>query len=255
VPWGWHVEPLPPDRRVVLDMLAAASHRRFPVHGLVELDVSEARARLRAADRAVSWTGFVIATVAAAVARHPGVNARRAGSRVVLFDRVDVGATVERRRGDAVALDVVAIPAADRMDPAAITALLHEAKSSPTPVTAPSAAPRLVARLPGPARRRLTALAVRRPSVAARLGPAVGVTSLGMFGPGGGWAIPLPPLTVIVTVGGLVERAVVRDGAVVVRPMLPLTVSFDHGVVDGAPAARFVQTLRELTEGATVLGP
>jgi pyruvate/2-oxoglutarate dehydrogenase complex dihydrolipoamide acyltransferase (E2) component len=76
-----------------------------------------------------------------------------------------------------------------------------------------------------------------------------------MFGPGGGWAIPLPPLTVIVTVGGVVERAVVRHGAVVVRPMLPLTVSFDHGVVDGAPAARFVQTLRELTEGATVLGP
>jgi len=37
---------------------------------------------------------------------------------------------------------------------------------------------------------------------------------------------------------------------VVIRPMLPLTLTFDHGVVDGGPAARFVETLRQLTETA-----
>jgi pyruvate/2-oxoglutarate dehydrogenase complex dihydrolipoamide acyltransferase (E2) component len=35
--------------------------------------------------------------------------------------------------------------------------------------------------------------------------------------------------------------------------MLPLTVTFDHAVVDGAPAARFIDTLRELTETADAL--
>ncbi|MGB8022430.1 MAG: 2-oxo acid dehydrogenase subunit E2 [Candidatus Nanopelagicales bacterium] len=49
------------------------------------------------------------------------------------------------------------------------------------------------------------------------------------------------------------ERAVVRDGQIVIRPMLPLTVSFDHGVIDGAPAARFIETLRELTGTAAAL--
>jgi pyruvate/2-oxoglutarate dehydrogenase complex dihydrolipoamide acyltransferase (E2) component len=78
-----------------------------------------------------------------------------------------------------------------------------------------------------------------------------------MFGNGGGWAIPLSPLTLVVTVSGVVERPVVRDGnVVVIRPMLPLTLTFDHAVVDGGPAARFVETLRALTETAAAFeGP
>ena len=74
-----------------------------------------------------------------------------------------------------------------------------------------------------------------------------------MFTHGWGWAIPLAPLTVIATVGGVVERPAVVDGVVVARPMLPLTLSFDHAVVDGAPAARFVETLRDLVETAAAL--
>ena len=71
-----------------------------------------------------------------------------------------------------------------------------------------------------------------------------------MFSSGWGWAIPLAPLTLIATVGGVVDRAVVRDGQVVARPMLPLTLSFDHALIDGAPAARFTETLRALVESS-----
>ena len=46
------------------------------------------------------------------------------------------------------------------------------------------------------------------------------------------------------------DRPAVRDGVIVVRPMLPLTLSFDHAVIDGAPAARFTETLRSLIETA-----
>lgn len=74
-----------------------------------------------------------------------------------------------------------------------------------------------------------------------------------MFTHGWGWAIPIAPLTLITCVGGIVDRPVVRDGHIVARSMLPLTLSFDHAVVDGAPAARFVDTLRDLTETAAVL--
>ena len=78
----------------------------------------------------------------------------------------------------------------------------------------------------------------------------MGVTSIGMFSQGWGWAIPLAPLTIIATVGAIVERPVVHDGQIVARPMLPLTLSFDHAVIDGAPAARFTETLRSLIETA-----
>jgi pyruvate/2-oxoglutarate dehydrogenase complex dihydrolipoamide acyltransferase (E2) component len=74
-----------------------------------------------------------------------------------------------------------------------------------------------------------------------------------MFTSSWGWAVPLAPLTIIATVGGVVDRPVVRDDQVVARPMLPLTLSFDHAVIDGAPATRFTETLRELVETAAVL--
>lgn len=249
---GYVVRPIPPDRVVVLDWLTRAS-RHFPVHALVELDVTQARSRIAGSDPPVSWTGFVIATLAKAVALHPEVNARRAGHRVLFFDRVDVGATVEQDVDGARRLTAVTVHDADRKSCATITAELRHAKQSRVDEPTHGTLVRTVARLPGPLRRAAFQLAGTRPEVAATYGPAVGVTSIGMFSRGWGWAVPVPPLTLILTVGGVADRPVVREGGVVVAPMMPLTVSFDHGVVDGAPAARFVETLRELTETAAAL--
>lgn len=220
------------------------------MHGLVEFDVGQASSQLAGSEPPVSWTGFVIATMARAVALHPEVNARRAGHRVLFFDRVDVGATVERHIGAAVVLDAVTVRDADQKSCAAISEELHRAKHAQDQAPGRPGLVAWAARLPGPVRRSAMRLAGTRPRVAATFGPAVGVTSLGMFSRGGGWAIPIAPLTVVATVGGIVDRPVVRDGRIVARPMLPLTLSFDHGVIDGVPAARFVETLRDLTETA-----
>jgi pyruvate/2-oxoglutarate dehydrogenase complex dihydrolipoamide acyltransferase (E2) component len=246
---GYVVRPVPRNRQVVLDVLAGAA-RRFPVHGLVEFDVERAGSRLADSQPPVSWSGFVIATLARAVARHPELNARRAGNRVLFFDRVDVGATVERHTDGGVVPVVVTIRDADHRSCAAISEELRRARQAPDQAPARRGVAARVARLPGPVRRTAMRLAGRRPAAAAAFGPAVGVTSLGMFSRGGGWAIPIAPLTLVATVSGVVDRPVVRDGHIVARPMLPLTLSFDHGVIDGAPAARFVQTLRDLTETA-----
>ncbi|HET7740908.1 MAG TPA: 2-oxo acid dehydrogenase subunit E2 [Mycobacterium sp.] len=59
----------------------------------------------------------------------------------------------------------------------------------------------------------------------------------------------------IVTVGSVVERPSDHDRLVVARPMLPRTLSFDHAVIDGAPPARFTETLRTLTKTAAALAP
>lgn len=233
----------------MLDRLAGAS-RRFQVHALLELDVTAAATRLEAAQSRVTWTGFVIATLARAVARHPEVNARKAGNRILFFDRVDLGATVERQWQGRTVLDVVTIPDADRTSCAEISELLHETKYGPGSRQSLTGVTAWVLRLPGPLRRTAIRAIATRPRVAATFGPAVAVTSIGMFSSGWGWAIPLAPLTVIATVGGVVDRPVVRDGRVVARPMLPLTLSFDHAVIDGAPAARFTETFRALTESA-----
>jgi pyruvate/2-oxoglutarate dehydrogenase complex dihydrolipoamide acyltransferase (E2) component len=247
--WSYLVRPVPPERRPVLDRLVGAS-RRFQVHALLELDVTDAKACISAVEPRVTWTGFVIASVVRAVALHPEVNSRMAGNEILTFDRADVGATVERQWQGRTVLDVVTIPGADRKSCAEISEILHLAKYGPVQPHPQHGFIRALTRMPGPLRRTGVRIAARSPRLAARFGPAVGVTSVGMFTGTWGWAIPVAPLTVTVTVGSVADRPVVHHGKIVARTMLPLTLSFDHAVVDGAPAARFTETLRTLVETA-----
>lgn len=170
---AYHVRLISPDRLVVLDWLARAA-RGFPVHGLVEFDVGSAKARIAASEPPVSWTGFVMATMGRAVALHPEVNERRAGRRLLLFDHVDLGATVERTIGGTVVLNAVTIHDADTKSCAEITAELRRAKHSQA-VPAPRAGlARVVPRLPGPVRRMASGLPAPCPRSRRRLAPPWG---------------------------------------------------------------------------------
>jgi pyruvate dehydrogenase E2 component (dihydrolipoamide acetyltransferase) len=74
------------------------------------------------------------------------------------------------------------------------------------------------------------------------------ISNLGMYGVDAFQAIVNPPQAAILAVGRIVERPVAVDGAVAARPVLTLTLSFDHRVVDGARGAEFLDTLASLIE-------
>jgi pyruvate dehydrogenase E2 component (dihydrolipoamide acetyltransferase) len=74
------------------------------------------------------------------------------------------------------------------------------------------------------------------------------ISNLGMYAVERFTAVLNPPQAAIVAVGATEERVVPFDGGTAVRPMLTLTATFDHRAVDGAPAAAFLQTLKESLE-------
>jgi len=74
------------------------------------------------------------------------------------------------------------------------------------------------------------------------------ISNLGMFRVESFTAVLNPPQAAIVAVGAIEDRVVALDGQAAVRPMATLTATFDHRAVDGAPAAGFLQTLKELLE-------
>ncbi|MBW7882622.1 MAG: 2-oxo acid dehydrogenase subunit E2 [Caldilineaceae bacterium] len=76
----------------------------------------------------------------------------------------------------------------------------------------------------------------------------VGLTAVGMFGRGSGWGLAPVEHTLCLIVGGIARKPAVVQDRIEPREVLSLTVVFDHDVVDGAPAARFVQRLVELIE-------
>ena len=88
----------------------------------------------------------------------------------------------------------------------------------------------------------------RFPAVQKKYGGTVGVSAVGMFGTGAGWGIPVNDYTLELTLGGITEKPGVVDGQVAIREYLSLTLSFNHDLIDGAPAARFTQRLKELIE-------
>jgi pyruvate dehydrogenase E2 component (dihydrolipoamide acetyltransferase) len=74
------------------------------------------------------------------------------------------------------------------------------------------------------------------------------ITNLGMFGIEQFTAIVNPPEAAILAVGAMRETVVVQDGAMWAGKVMTVTLSADHRVVDGLPAAKFMARLRELLE-------
>ena len=74
------------------------------------------------------------------------------------------------------------------------------------------------------------------------------ISNLGMFGVESFTAVLNPPQAAILAVGATEERPVARDGELVVRPTMTMTLTVDHRAVDGAPAADFLRTVKTMLE-------
>jgi pyruvate dehydrogenase E2 component (dihydrolipoamide acetyltransferase) len=74
------------------------------------------------------------------------------------------------------------------------------------------------------------------------------ITNLGMFEIDAFTPIINPPESAILGVGRIVNKPVGLDGQIVLRDMMALSLSFDHRLLDGAPAARFLQRVKQLIE-------
>lgn len=77
------------------------------------------------------------------------------------------------------------------------------------------------------------------------------LSNLGMFDVDSFTAIIIPPQSGILAVGRIADRVVVANGGPVVRPMMTMTLSSDHRVIDGATAARFMKNVVELLTNST----
>jgi pyruvate/2-oxoglutarate dehydrogenase complex dihydrolipoamide acyltransferase (E2) component len=223
------------------------------IHGLLEVDVTAARAALRAykarTGESLSFTAFLCACLGTAIDEHKAMQAFRvAGNRLILFDDVDICIRIERE----VAGRKYIVPYILRAANHKTFRELHDEIRAAQVADTHDALTRLdllPVQLYRPFIWVFTRIARWRPLVWKENMGTVGVTSVGMFGRGAGWGIPLAaPTPLMVTVGGIGAKPALVDGRVINREYLSLTISVDHEVVDGAPAARFTRRLKELIE-------
>lgn len=85
------------------------------------------------------------------------------------------------------------------------------------------------------------------------MGGSFTISNLGMFGVDQFQAIINPPQSAILAIGGAVAKPVVKDGAVQPGLVMNLTLSCDHRVIDGANAAKFLETLKQLLQAPAIV--
>jgi pyruvate/2-oxoglutarate dehydrogenase complex dihydrolipoamide acyltransferase (E2) component len=233
------------------------------MHGLLEVDVTKARAHMRdvkaRSGESPSFTAFVITCLGRAVAEHRDVHALRKGRRrLVLFDDVDVLTWIERRIAGQPVVFPCIVRAANRRAFREIHDEIRKAQiqdASKVDVGGAKASQFLPAWLYRP----YFSLAVRVgkwfPHEWRKRWGTVTISAVGMVGKGAGWGIPpSSPSICWITVGGIGQKREDVDGRFATREYLSLTVSFDHRMIDAAPAARFTERLKELIESGYGLG-
>ena len=250
------VVPYPKSRRFMEEAIRS-THNKPMMHGLIEVDVTKARAYVRGVKartgESPSFTAFVIACLGRAVDEHRDVHALRKGRHhLALFGEVDVLTWIERDiAGQPVVLPCI-VRAANRKT---FRAIHHEIRAAQV---------KDVAKIDvgGAKASQLLPAWLFRPyfSLAVQLGKyfprewkkrwgTVTLSAVGMVGNGAGWGIPpSSPSICWITVGGIGHEKEDVGGRIAMREKLSLTVSFDHRMIDAAPAARFTERLKELIE-------
>lgn len=230
IPEGGRREPFRGVRRKIAERMSEAHRVIPPVTHVEECDVTELDAtRNLANERApdqprLTFLPFIVKAVVQGLKDHPAMNASldEDASEIVYHDRYDIGVAVDTDAG----LVVPVVRDADKKR-------LREVAAE-------------IDRLAAAARDgSLTAEDLR--------GGTFTVTSPGPFG--GLMATPLVfhPQSAILGVHRATERPVVRDGQIVARKVMNLSVTFDHRILDGMTAARFALDVVKLLEHPMVL--
>jgi pyruvate dehydrogenase E2 component (dihydrolipoamide acetyltransferase) len=212
-------------RAVIARRMHAGHSETAPVTLTMEVDATDlvqVRERLKAslADKLgfnIGYNDLLIKIVARALREFPYMNARLDGDTIHQLDEVHVALAVDTERG-------LLVPVVRDADRKGIAEFAAELRGVIERVRAGTALPDELS------------------------GSTFTITNLGMFEIDAFTPIINLPEAAILGVGRIKDCAAVMDGEIAIRKMMWLSLTFDHRLVDGAPAARFLQRIKQYVE-------
>jgi pyruvate dehydrogenase E2 component (dihydrolipoamide acetyltransferase) len=222
------VVPGAPVRRVPMSAMRRAIARNMSaswalapmVHYDLRADVTalgELKKNLCLGGKKISYTDILVKVVATALKAHPLVNASLEGDEIILHDYVNMGVAVALPNG-------LIVPVIKGVEGKSIGEISDELKA-------------------------LAEKALQGKLVTEEFsGGTFTISNLGMYGVESFTPIVNQPESAILGVNAIVKTATEVEGQIVMRPLINLSLSADHRVVDGAEAARFIARIREIVE-------
>lgn len=248
---NYQVVPFSINRRMVAAS-ASIGRERNNIHAVTEVDITEVRRlidenRQRTGQR-LSLTAYVVACLSRAVAENSYINAFRRGRKLVLLNDVTVSVLMERNVSGEQVPEPLGIQAAQSKSFMQINDEIRSAQQASGGKLGSLSGMTWINIIPGFLLKAFIRIASRSIKMNSRYG-VVGVTAVGMFGTEALWFVPLSGATLTVTIGGIMKRNTLDKK----NEYLCLTLSFNHDIVDGAPAARFVKRFAEIITSAQLL--
>jgi pyruvate dehydrogenase E2 component (dihydrolipoamide acetyltransferase) len=173
-------------------------------------------------DEKVSVNDVIVKVAAQALAKHPFVNSSYQDKSIRFYEDADIGVAVAVEDG----LITPVVRGANRKG---ITEISREIKE-----------------MAGRARE-------KKLQPEEYTGATFSISNLGMFGIKEFTAIINPPEAGILAIGAATQTPVVRDGEIVVKNIMNVTMSCDHRVIDGAKGAKFLQTFKQMLENPILM--
>jgi len=209
------VIPLAGIRKITAERVTLSA--RTAPHSTITMEVNMTDAVKLHEETGASYTDMLVKAVALALKENPLMNATLEDEQIKVFEDINVGVAVATEKG----LLVPVIHDADKKSlnqiAATMNGLIEKAKQG-----------KLV-------KEDLT-------------GGTFTITNLGMYGVDVFIPIINPPETAILGVGRIAEKPVLINKEIKVKPLMQLSVSFDHRITDGAPAAQFLQKIKHVLE-------
>ncbi len=219
------VIPLTGVRATIAQRMAESAHTTAGVTLTTEADATELtrlRTQLReemeaSLDLSLSYNEMLVKIVAAALREHPNVNATLTEDGIQLLQSINIGVAVDTERG-------LLIPVIRDADDKDLVQIVRDFRDSLERARAGQSLPDDLS------------------------GGTFTITNLGMHEIDAFTPIIKLPECAILGVGRIVAKPVVYEDEICVRQMMYLSLTFDHRLVDGAPAARFLQRVKQLIE-------
>ncbi len=224
------IEPMSTIRKVTAERLSGSHLTAAHVTIVVEADVTEMvkmrQAMLPEIEKTsgvrISFNDMIVRAVTKAIKEFPYLNATLEGDNIKIFQDVHMGVAVAIEEG----LMVLVLRDADKKSLVEISRATKELSDKAKQGTI---------------------------SLDEVSGSTFTITNLGMFGAEIFTPIINPPESAILGVGRIIEKPVVIGGQITVRSMMYLNLSFDHRIIDGAPAAKFLQRVQQILENPYLL--
>ena len=226
------------------------------IYALLEFDITDLRKYLRGkrvTGRGGSLFAFFIKAIALCLKEYPAFNSMIDSRKTTCFEEVDVSIPIEIERNGKIENKQYLIRYASGKTTCSIDEEIRIAKEKIDDQRGFVISRRLqtlMELLPGRAAVAIIRMMIRNHQKTKELSGTVFITSISMFSTIPGYIIPFigGPKASSFAIGSTSKKAVVIGDQIKIRELINVTAIFNHDIIDGAPAARFINKLRKIVE-------